>query len=31
MVPLWWYVALGVVLFVIGAAGVLSGATSWSC
>ncbi len=23
MVPLWWYVALGVVLFVIGAAGVL--------
>ncbi len=23
MVPLWWYIALGVVLFVIGAAGVL--------
>ena len=23
MVPLWWYIALGVILFVIGAAGVL--------
>ncbi|MGO7823046.1 NADH-quinone oxidoreductase subunit NuoK, partial [Rhizobium ruizarguesonis] len=23
MVPLWWYIVLGVVLFVIGAAGVL--------
>ncbi|TIU08687.1 MAG: NADH-quinone oxidoreductase subunit K, partial [Mesorhizobium sp.] len=23
MVPLWWYILLGVVLFVIGAAGVL--------